>query len=119
MKNVVRLQFLKNRIVGVSPLLIFGLCGLVCVLVDLDHPLSVFLQIPTKRFLHSWYLLGSSIILCGVIACFGGLLARDFLKNETKYEIRKLWILAIVGTLVLFLFGIGSMICLVLIALGY
>ena len=65
----------------VSALLVFGICGLTGLLVDIDHPISYYL-VPEwgGRFLHTPLLIASCVVLCYCIACIGGLLVRMVLK---------------------------------------
>jgi len=64
-------------------LLIFGLCGLVGVLPDLDHVLAYekgwdYLLV---RPLHTPILVVASVVLCACCTCCGGLLIRMVLKK--------------------------------------
>ncbi len=59
-------------------------CGLVGVLVDIDHPLSVILDIGNGRFLHTPLLVVSCLVLCCTGACIGGLLIKAVLANSCK-----------------------------------
>jgi len=66
-----------------TPFLVFGLCGLVGVLPDLDHVLAYekgwdYLLV---RPLHTPILIISSIILGGCLALLGGLLIKLVLKR--------------------------------------
>lgn len=49
------------------------LCGVVGVLVDLDHAIAFFTD-RSGRFLHTPLLIVSSTVLCSLIAYLGGLL---------------------------------------------
>ena len=65
-----------------NALLVFGICGIVGVLVDLDHVISYYL-VPqwSGRFLHTPLLVVSSAVLCGLITYIGGLFIRMVLKK--------------------------------------
>ena len=54
-------------------LLVGFLCGVVGVLVDIDHVIALFTN-RSGRLLHPPLLITSSIVLCGLIAYVGGLL---------------------------------------------
>jgi len=56
-----------------NALLIGLLCGVVGVLVDLDHVVAFFVK-RGGRIFHPYLLVVSSIGLCGLIAYLGGLL---------------------------------------------
>ena len=72
----------QDSSVRVSPLLIIGLSGLAGILVDIDHPLAIWLGIADKRFLHPYLLIASLIVLCGIGAYLGRLLHRMVLNDK-------------------------------------
>jgi len=49
------------------------LCGVIGVLVDLDHVIAYYIG-RSNRFLHTPLLIVSSIVICGALAYLGGLL---------------------------------------------
>ena len=68
-------SFLDSMPFGMLALLVFGLCGVVGVLIDLDHPLAYYcLHKSNLRFLHKPILIVSCLVLCGLGAYLGGLL---------------------------------------------
>ncbi len=70
-----------------NALLVFGICGTVGVLVDIDHLVSYYL-IPewSARFLHTPLLIASSVVILGLGTYLGGLLIRMVLnRREAKY----------------------------------
>ena len=54
--------------------------GVVAILPDIDHPLSLLFGLGYPRFLHQWFLAISCIALLGCSAYFGRLLYRAILK---------------------------------------
>ena len=56
-----------------TTLLIGLLCGIVGVLVDMDHVVAYFTGRPDK-FFHPHLLVASSVVLCSLVAYLGGLL---------------------------------------------
>lgn len=59
----------------------FGVCGLVGILIDIDHVITYYLLRDwSGRFLHTPLLVASGIVLCGLSAYLGGLLIRVVLK---------------------------------------
>lgn len=66
---------LDNYVVFGVPLLVILLCGILGVLIDIDHPLSYYWLTKLKaRFLHTPLLIAGCCILCVALACAGGLL---------------------------------------------
>lgn len=57
-----------------TALLVFGLCGLVGVLVDLDHLANKTLDYTRDRKLHKYYLIVSCVVLSCCVSYLGGLL---------------------------------------------
>ena len=57
-----------------TALLVGILCGIIGILIDIDHPIS-HLNGWSGRFLHTPLLTVSGVVLCGLIAYFGGLFA--------------------------------------------
>jgi hypothetical protein len=67
-----------------SALFAFGVCGVVGVLVDIDHLIAYFLLLPREdwRFLHTPLLIVSCIMLCGLSAYCGRLYCKHILKDK-------------------------------------
>lgn len=63
-------------------LLVGLMCGLVGVLVDLDHIVAYYAGYPagSGRVFHEHILIASGIMLCGLIAYLAGLLGKAILK---------------------------------------
>lgn len=85
-------KHLKNRprshnLLRGNALLTFWCCGIVGVLVDIDHPIGYLLNLP-GRFLHTPFLIASSLVLCGCSAYLGGLL---FGKIQNHKRAKQLW----------------------------
>ena len=60
------LNLLHRKVFGV-PLWAIGLCGLVGMAVDLDHPIAYYLlQNWSGRFLHTPLAVASCLVLCGI-----------------------------------------------------
>lgn len=75
------IQNLLHHQVFSVPLWVILLCGLVGILVDIDHPISYYwLTNLGRQFLHTPLLIGSCIVLCCCGACVGGLLIRMVLS---------------------------------------
>ena len=64
------------------PLYIGLICGGVCVLVDIDHPISVAVGIADGRFAHPLYFILSCVIIIGCCTFVGRLLYKAFLRKE-------------------------------------
>jgi len=66
---------LDGMSLGVLSLLVFGLCGLVGILIDFDHVVAYYC-VPKwdLRFLHKPILVVSCLVLCGLGAYLGRLL---------------------------------------------
>jgi uncharacterized membrane protein len=64
------------------PLWVIGICGLVGVLVDIDHPIAYWVTGKTTRADHIPLAIISCLILCGVSACIGGLYCKLVLRGE-------------------------------------
>ena len=63
------------------PLWVIVLCGVIGILVDIDHPIAYYwIRSLNGRFLHTPLLITSGIVLCGCCAYIGGLLIRMVLK---------------------------------------
>ena len=68
------------QVLGV-PLWVIVLCGVVGILVDIDHPISYYwLRSLDGRFLHTPLLIGCGCVLLGVGAYIAGLLVKLVLK---------------------------------------
>ncbi len=67
-------HLLGRKVLGV-PLYVIGICGVVGVLVDLDHIIAF-----GGRFLHTPLLIGSGVILIGCCAYIAGLHIRMVLN---------------------------------------
>ena len=64
----------ESLVLGVVPLWVIGLCGLLGVLVDFDHFVGVRrFGRGNGRWLHKPILYGCCCVLCGVFAYLGGL----------------------------------------------
>jgi len=76
------LQDIRHYLASSVPFWVILLCGLVGILVDIDHPIAYYL-IPewSRRFLHTPLLIGGCFVLCGCGAYIGGLLLRVVLKG--------------------------------------
>jgi len=82
-------KFKSYIILRKSPLHIFGLCGIVGVLVDIDHPIAYVIFGAEKyfnpmygRFLHIPFAIGSGIMLCRTCSHIRRLCNKKVLKNE-------------------------------------
>jgi len=65
------------------PLWIILLCGLVGILIDIDHPIAYYwIRDLDGRFLHTPLLIASCVVLCGCGAYIGGLLIRMVLGGK-------------------------------------
>jgi len=75
-------NIIHTQVFGV-PLWVILLCGLVGILIDIDHPIAHYL-IPewSGRFLHTPLLIISCVVLCGCCAYFGGLFLRMVLGGK-------------------------------------
>jgi len=72
---------LASYTVSGVPLWVILLCGVLGVLVDIDHPVSHYwLTSLGARFLHIPVLVIGCIILCVALACVAGLLVKVVLK---------------------------------------
>lgn len=74
-------RFIYYRIGGV-PLWVIGCCGLAGVLVDFDHPISIWITGHSSRVAHIPLAIISFIILCSIGACCGRLYYRLVLKRK-------------------------------------
>ena len=64
------------------PLWVIVLCGVIGILVDLDHPIAYYwLTKFNGQFLHTPLLIISCVVLCGCGAYIGGLLIRVVLRG--------------------------------------
>lgn len=83
MKNGIRIvsHHLRNKIIGV-PLWVIGACGLVGVLIDLDHPIAYWITGEPSRFAHFPLAIVSGVVLCFVGACLGRLYVKKVLGAE-------------------------------------
>lgn len=56
------------------PLWVIVLCGVIGILVDIDHPIAYYwLRSLDGQFLHTPLLIASGVVLCGCCAYLGGL----------------------------------------------
>ena len=62
-----------------KPFYIGVICGGICVLVDIDHPIAVAIGIVDSRFAHPLYFFISCVIIIGCFAFVGGLLYKAVL----------------------------------------
>jgi hypothetical protein len=72
---------LHYKVRGV-PLWVIGSCGLVGVLVDIDHPITYWIAGKATRADHVPLAIISCVILCGVSACVGGLYRKLVLRGK-------------------------------------
>ena len=72
---------LHSKVRGV-PLWVIGSCGLVGVLVDIDHPITYWIAGKATRADHVPLAIISCVILCGVSACIGGLYRKLVLRGK-------------------------------------
>jgi len=75
------LQSITHYQVFGVPLWVIVLCGVIGVLVDIDHPIAYYF-IPewSGRFLHTPLLIASGLVLCGCCSYTAGLLLRMVLR---------------------------------------
>ncbi len=66
------------------PFWVIGLCGLVGVLVDLDHPITYWITGHASRAAHLSIAVVSGLVLCSVIALCGGLFFKMVLTRYRK-----------------------------------
>jgi hypothetical protein len=64
------------------PLWVIGSCGLVGILIDIDHPISYWITGQASRAAHIPLAVVSGICLCVVSACIGGLYCRLVLRGK-------------------------------------
>jgi hypothetical protein len=76
-----KLERLVHYQVRGVPLWVIGTCGLVGILVDIDHPITYWITGETLRADHKTLAIISCLILCGVSAYIGGLYAKLVLKG--------------------------------------
>ena len=82
--NAARLQhFIHYKVRGV-PLWVIGCCGLVGVLVDIDHPIAHWITGHTYRAAHIPLAIISCLILCGVGAYCGRLYYKLVLARKKR-----------------------------------
>jgi hypothetical protein len=58
--------------------------GVIGILPDLDHPLSLLLGIEHPRFIHTWVLIIACVVIVGCCAYFGGLLCWMVLERRDR-----------------------------------
>jgi len=73
-------SILHCQVLGI-PLWVILLCGVIGVLVDIDHIIAYYwVRSLDGRFLHTPLLIISCVVLCGCCTYIGGLLLRMVLK---------------------------------------
>ena len=75
-------SFFDGWVRGV-PLWVIGLCGMVGILVDVDHPISLWFTGRFSQADHIPLAIISCVVLFGVGACIGGLYLRFVLGRRT------------------------------------
>ena len=73
--------------VRTTPLRVFCVCGLVGLLVELDHVVSYVYQGQASRFAHQGIMLASSVILIIAGTYIGGLIL-GMVLSEAKYRFK-------------------------------
>lgn len=82
MNGAMVLKTFKLFILGIDRSLLIGiLCGCVCVLVDLDHPIAWAFGLENGRIFHPYYFLISCLVILGCGAYIGGLLFKAILRR--------------------------------------
>jgi len=77
------LQTVRATVLGIDRALLIGFfCGIVCVLVDIDHFIAYAFGIEYPRFLHPYYFALSIGIIIGCCAYIGGLLVNALLRRK-------------------------------------
>jgi hypothetical protein len=66
-----------------APLLAFWICGVVGVLIDLDHPIGYIFGLDGQSY-HTPLLYIASVVLCGISAYLGGLFIWMVLSRRGK-----------------------------------
>jgi hypothetical protein len=66
---------------GGMPLYTGVICGGICVLIDIDHPLALAIGIEDGRFLHPYYFAIAVGIIFGCCTYVGGLLIKAVLRK--------------------------------------
>jgi hypothetical protein len=75
-------EYLRNNKMLWASLCVFGVCGLVGVLVDLDHIPFILGLAQEPRLLHLSIAVTSGIVLLGTLSYLGGLLLMPFLRKR-------------------------------------
>lgn len=83
-QHVVCSAIIRNLGLHLYAFLAGVLGGVVGVLPDLDHPLSLLFGLGDPRFLHQWIFIISCVALFACCAFFGGLLYRFVLKHNVS-----------------------------------